>query len=183
MSSFRSLPSWFLVNANRTARRLTVTFWCGRRREAERPTWLLPATWCWHFSALGLLCLAKGHWDEACLRWDAGTYKVLILHLRHRDDKEPHKLALSLLYMETASGIYMEARIWLFTSSSQKSKHLLGAALHLLSRHYIRMWRKTLLSPLLLLRRMIFIFILSRMILTEKQHCRTVQWLVSSSFK
>lgn len=131
MSSFRSLPSWFLVNAYRTARRLTVTFWCGRRREAERPTWLLPATWCWHFSALGLLCLAKGHWDEACLRWDAGTYKVLILHLRHRDDKEPHKLALSLLYMETASGIYMEARIWLFTSSSQKSKHLLGAALSL----------------------------------------------------
>lgn len=127
MSSFRSLPSWFLVNANCAARRLTVTFWCGRR-EAERPAWLLPVTWCWHFSALGLLCLDKGHWDEACLGWDAETHKVLILHLRHRDDKEPHRLALSLLYMETAPGIYLEARIW-FTSSSQKSKHFLWAAL------------------------------------------------------
>lgn len=127
---FQKLTLWFLVNANCSVRRPTGTLWCGRRREAERPAWLLPATRCCCFSAPGLPCLAKGHWDEAYLGWDTGTYKVLILRLRHRDDKESHKLALSLLSMETASGIlYMEAKIWFFSSSSRKSKHSLGAAL------------------------------------------------------
>lgn len=62
------------------------------------------------------------------------------------------------LYIGTASGIYVEARISVFTYSSQNQSVYGELLCPLLSRHYSRMRRKTpSKSPLLLLRTMVFL--------------------------
>lgn len=66
-----------------------------------------------------------------------------MLHLRHGDDREPHKLTLYLfIHRDNLRDINgRRSLIYLLLS---KSKYLRGAALLFVSRHYSRMRRKTL---------------------------------------
>lgn len=88
-----------------------------------------------HRSAMGLLCWAKGRCDEvSCLGPDAGMVRGItdegqMLYLRHRDDRESHKLALSLfIHRDCLGDIYGSKNLSIYLLLP-KLKYLWGVSL------------------------------------------------------